>query len=74
MLTLSIKAITSAIESETPLDAVTEDGSIRIVINRYEPFVATAIHAGHHLRPALEASACSVHWSANTKKIHSRTR
>ncbi len=54
MLTLSIKAITSAIESETPLDAVTEDGSIRIVINRYEPFVATAIHAGHHLRPALE--------------------
>jgi uncharacterized protein (TIGR02421 family) len=50
---LEINEIIERIEEGKTLDATTSDGAVSIKINKYVPFVCTAIHAGSRLRPEL---------------------
>lgn len=54
MLKLSIKEIIRKIEKEELFEAVADDNSFEIKINRYVPYVCTAIHAGHNFREELK--------------------
>lgn len=51
---LSVESIIKNIEEEELFEAKCEDGSFRIKIESYVPFVCTAIHNGHRLRKNLE--------------------
>jgi hypothetical protein len=53
MQTLQLNEIIARIESGMTFDAICTDGSFRIIARAYVPYVATAIHAGHHLRESL---------------------
>ncbi len=50
---LSVARIIDKINKEETFEATANDGSFSIKINRYVPYVCTAIHAGHHLRDEL---------------------
>ena len=54
MLRLSIEEIIKKIQRKESFEATTEDGSFQIKINRYVPYVCTAIHAGNNLRQELK--------------------
>ncbi len=54
MLTLSEAEVLSRIETGETFSAELDDGSLRITIQEYLPYLCTAIHAGHQLRPELE--------------------
>ena len=54
MLKLSIKEIIRKIENEELFEAVVEDNSFEIKINRYVPCLCTAIHAGNNFRYELK--------------------
>lgn len=54
MVTYSIDQIIDLIERGRTFEALPEDGSFRLKIDEYIPFVCTAIHDGHRLRPELE--------------------
>ncbi len=53
MLRLSIEEIIKKIQRKEVFEAVTSDNSFQIKINRYVPYVCTAIHAGGNLRQEL---------------------
>lgn len=50
---MTIKEIIQAIKDEEPFRATSNDGSFTIKIDRYVPYVCTAIHNGSNLRPNL---------------------
>ena len=50
MQRLSIKEIIKLIKNQTTFEAVAEDDSFKIKVNRYVPYICTAIHDGHQLR------------------------
>jgi len=54
MLKLSIEEIIKKINRKEIFEAITADNSFQIKINRYVPYVCTAIHAGGNLRPELK--------------------
>lgn len=54
MLKLSIKEIIKRIQKEETFEALAADNSFQIKINRYVPYVCTAIHAGHNFRDELK--------------------
>lgn len=54
MIKLSIEEIIKKIKRKEVFEAVVEDNSFQIKINRYVPYVCTAIHAGGNLRPELK--------------------
>jgi uncharacterized protein (TIGR02421 family) len=54
MIKLSIEEIIKKIKRKEVFDAVVDDNSFQIKINRYVPYVCTAIHAGSNLRPELK--------------------
>ena len=51
----SVREIIKLIENRVPFEATAEDGSFTIKINRYVPFVCTAIHDGDRLRKELKS-------------------
>ncbi len=51
---LSIDDIINKIKLEETFEATALDGSFDIKINRYVPYVCTAIHAGHNFRDELK--------------------
>lgn len=53
MQTLSEFEILTCIRQQTPFEAEIEGGSFKIKIERYQPAICTAIHAGHRFRPDL---------------------
>ncbi len=53
MLKLSIEEIISNIQSNTIFEAVTDDYSFTIKIDKYVPYVCAAIHDGHQFRKSL---------------------
>lgn len=53
MLRLSIADIISRIAGETPFEAVSEDYSFTIKIERYAPYICGAVHDGHQFRKSL---------------------
>jgi len=54
MFRLSIEEIIKKIQRKEVFEAVTADNSFQIKINRYVPYVCTAIHAGGNLRQELK--------------------
>ncbi|UTW62621.1 flavohemoglobin expression-modulating QEGLA motif protein [bacterium SCSIO 12741] len=54
MLRLSVDEIIQKIESGQTFEAISQDRSFRIKIEKYVPFLCAAIHNGHGLRPELE--------------------
>lgn len=54
MLNLSVEEIIKKINRKEVFEARTNDNSFQIKINRYVPYVCTAIHAGCNLRPELK--------------------
>lgn len=58
MKKLLVKEIIKRIKEEQVFEATTVDGGFTIKINRYVPYVCTAIHAGHNFRNEL-AAKCS---------------
>jgi uncharacterized protein (TIGR02421 family) len=54
MRSLSIYRIISNIQRGITFEAESEDGSFYIKVDEYVPYVCTAIHDGHKLRPSLE--------------------
>lgn len=54
MLNLSVEEIIKKINRKEVFEARTNDNSFQIKINRYVPYVCTAIHAGSNLRPELK--------------------
>ena len=57
MLNLSVEEIIKKINRKEVFEARTNDNSFQIKINRYVPYVCTAIHAGGNLRPELKEKA-----------------
>lgn len=55
MQKLEIKEIIKLIELEKPFEAIANDGSFTIKINRYLPYCCTAIHNGNNLRASLNS-------------------
>ncbi len=54
MLKLSIKEIIKLIQEQKTFEAVAKDESFYIKVNKYVPYICTAIHDGHQLRPRLK--------------------
>ncbi len=54
MLRLSVEEIIKKIQRKEVFEAVVTDGSFQVKINRYVPYVCTAIHAGSNLRQELK--------------------
>lgn len=50
---MTIKEIISSIKNEKTFSATAQDGSFTIKIDRYVPYVCTAIHNGSNIRPEL---------------------
>jgi uncharacterized protein (TIGR02421 family) len=50
---LTIHQILENIKNKISFSAVTHDGAFTISIDDYVPFICTAIHNGHNLRPSL---------------------
>lgn len=50
---LSVQNIISNIEAETPFEAVSEDYSFTLKIERYAPYICGAVHDGHQFRKSL---------------------
>ena len=59
MQTESIESVISKIKSGKRFETMAEDGSFYLKIEEYLPFVCTAIHDGHNLRPSL-ADICAL--------------
>ncbi|WP_117232432.1 flavohemoglobin expression-modulating QEGLA motif protein [Vibrio maerlii] len=57
MLQLTEHEIYQRINERQPFEAVLNDGSLRISISEYQPYVATVLHSGHRLRGEI-APAC----------------
>ncbi|WP_394749085.1 N-formylglutamate amidohydrolase [Spongiimicrobium salis] len=50
---LSVEDIVSNIEAEIPFEAVSEDYSFTIKIEKYIPYICAAVHDGHQFRKSL---------------------
>lgn len=55
MKKLSVDQIINKISKEEIFEATTMNGAFNIKINRYVPYVCTAIHAGHNFREELKS-------------------
>jgi N-formylglutamate amidohydrolase len=53
MIVMNEQTVRQRIEAAEPFSALLFDGSIKICITRFEPFVGTAIHHGSRVRPEL---------------------
>ncbi|QLG46985.1 N-formylglutamate amidohydrolase [Costertonia aggregata] len=53
MLRLSVDNIISSISSGVPFEAVCEDYSFIVKIERYAPYICAAVHDGHQFRKSL---------------------
>lgn len=53
MRKLSVPEIISNIQSEIPFEAVSEDYSFSIKIDKYVPYICGAVHDGHQFRTSL---------------------
>lgn len=50
---LSIADILTKIESEEPFEAVSEDYSLTLKVDKYAPYICAAVHDGHQFRKSL---------------------